>query len=142
MTVLRLLSISLLFVFIAFGTIGGCGGSDSNLLFDNSEVLVCNFTLEGVSNGSSAATATSLWSCSSDIAGFFGFQIFLNFTGFSTDVGNFTWFFVSNCIIQITSAAGVAQIVDIQQSGDVLSFLQVSDVPGLNGIDSLCVRLF
>lgn len=70
----------ILIAIVAAGSIGGCSSGGT-----------CNFVFNPLTNGSSAATQDSQWSCKNADVEVFTIAFFGDGTGTRSDAGDFTW---------------------------------------------------
>jgi hypothetical protein len=70
----------ILIAIVAAGSIGGCNSGNS-----------CNFDFNDLTNGSSAETQDSEWSCKNGDVVVFTIAFFGDGTGTRSDAGDFTW---------------------------------------------------
>jgi hypothetical protein len=124
-------------ILIAMGAIGGCGGSSGS--------GSCDFDFNSFLNGANADEAFSQWSCVGSKPGSivldFVFQAFEDETGFSTNVGPFTYEQTGCRSIRFQSGLGDGNVINLDGSNEsgILTFDQTSSTPGLDGISSGCL---
>jgi len=121
---------------LSLGLIGGCGGGGGD---------ACDFVLSVFFNGANAEEATSLWDCEGsspgEIVPDFTFQAFDDGTGFSSQLGPFTFQETGCRRASFQSRAGDGSEINIGGSiaSGILTFDQISSVPELNNISAGCV---
>jgi len=133
--IIRRLTVTLLCIFIAIGTIGGCGGGvdgDGECIFD---ILL-------LSNGADQNTADSFWLCRDQFDDEFAFSVWDDGSGISSDIFIFNWVQTSCDSISFTSALGTAEAINIMVGGGVLTFDQISNVEELDDLSVACVLIF
>ncbi len=114
----------ILIVLVAFMSIGGCGGGDGG---GNGG---CDFDFDSFLNGPNAQSANSEWDCIvEDIVGIIAFQAFEDGTGFSSEIGPFTYQQTGCRSARFQSGEGSGSVVLIEGSiaSGILTFTQLSD---------------
>lgn len=127
--IIRLLTVTVVCVFIAIGTIGGCGGGGDG---------DCDFDILSLTNGADANSQDSFWLCD-DGDSIFQLQIFDDGSGLSSEIGAFNWVQTGCDSVSFQSALGSAEAINIMAGGGVLTFEQVSNVEELDDISVACV---
>ena len=119
----------LVFILLTVLVVTGCGGGDDN----------CDFEFSSFLNGQDERSQTSEWDCVTEENHIFSFAAFEDGTGFSTDVGVFTYQQTGCRRAAFQSEFGSGDIVDIQGSraSGVLTFTQISD--DLGDVSAFCV---
>lgn len=126
--------LSFLTVCICFLIAGGCGGGGGSDSEDDS----CDFEISTATNGESLTSVDSFWVCESDQVDDFEFGIFENGTGLATNIEQFTWEETGCRSIFIDSGLGDADIVNIDVTDGILTFVIESDIPGFEQVGFTC----
>lgn len=113
---------------ILFGSCGGGGGGED-----------CDFALEAFANGANASTQVSEWDCVDSEGKPLQAAFFLDGTGYSSQVGTFTWEKTGCRSFEFVSTFGRGEIVDIDGSIESGVFTATQISRDLGNLSISCV---
>jgi len=115
----KIVVISILFIFMALGNMGGCGGGGGG----------CDFDFDSFLNGANSQAQTTQWDCLADDGTISTFAAFEDGTGVDTTIGVFTYERTGCRSASYQGSLDSGEVVNLEGSieSGILTFIQLSD---------------